>query len=42
MLCLQNEYSDDFWSSIKQDLYNKGFAGAKPACSMQIVVKEGK
>jgi hypothetical protein len=41
VLCFQNEYSDEVWDNT-QDSYYKGFAGAKPACTMQIMVKEGK
>jgi len=41
VLCFQNEYSDEVWSNPKQDSYYKGFAGAKPACTMRMV-KEGK
>jgi hypothetical protein len=39
VLCFQNEYSDEVWGNNKQDSYYKGFAGAKPACTMD---KEGK
>jgi hypothetical protein len=42
VLCFPNEYSDEVWSNLKQDSYDKGFAEAEPACTMQIVVKEGK